>query len=160
VPGRAPFWATLRGRPGAAGRVYFADYARVPFREYEAERWAKARAAFEEGAAVAKAQGIGLALVYVPIKLRVYRNAIDVPAESLLRECRPWDELPRLFDELCAAVGTPCLDLTGPLARAAEAGAMPYARTDTHWDVEGHALAADEVARFLHDHGLLPSPAD
>ena len=43
----------------------------------------------------------------------------------------------------------PCLDLTQPFQRAARAGTEVYARTDTHWSPEGHALAAAEVAELL-----------
>ena len=149
VPNRSRWWALLPGRTGPEARIDFADYAAVPWRKYEADRWATARAAFEEGRAFARAEGISLAFVYVPIKYRVYWRLVELPPESPMETWRPWRELPRLFRDFCAAERAPCLDLTRPFQRAARAGAEVYARTDTHWSPEGHALAAAEVADLL-----------
>lgn len=158
VPNRAPYWAMLRGRSGTAGRVYFADYAQVPWTDYEVERWATARSAIEEGAAFAASRGIELVLAYVPIKYRVYEDVIEVPPESPIRRWQTWSELPELFGQLCEAISRPCLDLTDPFVAAARRGLLPYARTDTHWSAEGHALAAARVAALLADEGLLAAP--
>lgn len=149
VPNEAPWWGLLRGRSGPEARIYFADYAAVPWRPYEAERWAVARRSFEEGLAFAREEGVHLLFVYVPTKFRVYRPLVELPAGSPMRGWRSWAELPRLFRAFCADHHAPCLDLTPALQRAARTGAMVYARTDTHWSPAGHALAAAEVARLL-----------
>lgn len=91
----------------------------------------------------------------MPIKYRVYRDVIHVAADSPIRRWRAWTELPELFDELCAAISRPCLDLTDPFVEAAHRDLLPYARTDTHWSADGHDLAAAEVAALLAEAGLL-----
>lgn len=149
VPNRAPYWALLPGRSGDEARIYFADYAAVPWTAYEEGRWETTRAAFERGLALAESHGIDLVFVYVPIKYRVYRDVIEVPADSPLRTWRVWTELPARFRAFCASASATCLDLTGPLESAARRETMVYARTDTHWSAEGHALAAAELEALL-----------
>ncbi|MGH9379397.1 MAG: alginate O-acetyltransferase AlgX-related protein [Thermoanaerobaculia bacterium] len=153
IPNRAPYWALLPGRSGAAARIYFADYAAVPWTEFEAARWATTKAAFDEGLAFAATRGMDLVFVYIPIKYRVYRHVIEVPPDSPIRSWRVWTELPELFRAFCASARAPCLDLTAPFERAARRGAMVYARTDTHWSAKGHDLVAAEIEAVLRRQG-------
>ena len=133
VPNRAPYWALIRDSTGATSKIYFADYAAVPWTRFEEERWLATRAAFEQGWSLLKTRGIQLVFVYVPIKFRVYRDVIGIPPSSPLRDWRAWSELPERFRSFCTAVSATCLDLTPAFQDAAKNGVMVYARTDTHW---------------------------
>lgn len=149
IPNRAPYWALLPGKSGARARIYFADYAASRWRKFEAERWRAARGAFEEGLGFAETHGFGLVFVYIPIKYRIYRHAIEVPADSPMRTWNPWTELPELFHAFCTSARATCLDLTAPFERAVRRGTMVYARTDTHWSAQGHVLVAAELEPVL-----------
>jgi hypothetical protein len=152
VPNRAPYWANRQGEASTADRIYFADYAKVPWTDYERGRWKITRAAFEDGVALARSRGAEIAFVYAPIKFRVYRDVLEIPADSPLHGWAAWTELPVLFQEFCAENGVRCLDLTEPFARAVREGVPVFARTDTHWGPAGHDLAARELERFLAPH--------
>lgn len=156
VPNRAPYWAFLTGNRNSPERIYFADYGAIPWTEYEDERWTKAKVNFERGITFARAQGVALLLVYVPIKYRVYREAIQVPQGSPLENWDVWTALPRKFSELCASASVPCVNLTEALQRAVRQGVTVYPLTDTHWSPEGHALVAAEIERALHNLGWMP----
>jgi hypothetical protein len=149
IPNRAPYWAHRRGETSPRTRIYFADYGAVPWTDFEMERWRTARAAFEEGVALARARDVEVVFVYVPTKYRVYRDALEIPPDSPLAGWSAWTRLPRLFSEFCTSNGVRCLDLTEPFREAVLEGAAIYARTDTHWGPAGHDLAALELARLL-----------
>ncbi len=51
VPNQVPYWARLKGSGTEAPRLYFFGYGGVPWTTYEEDRWAIARAAFDEGVA-------------------------------------------------------------------------------------------------------------
>ena len=46
-----------------------------------------------------------------------------------------------------------CLDLTGPLEQSVRERRMPFAPTDTHWNPDGHAVAAAKLARLIRERG-------
>jgi len=147
-----------RGRVVAADRsereVYFADYAAVPWSDWIAGRWDRARAALAQAAALCRRQGVHLLLCYVPIKFRVYRPFVRF---ALASPCREWDvwPLPGMVEAFCRSENLPFLDLTTPLQEAIRAGGMPYASVDSHWSPEGHALVADLLAAELRRRGWL-----
>lgn len=111
---------------------------------------------FREGDHFCACSGVALLLVYVPIKYRVYREAIQVPQGSPLENWDVWTALPRKFSELCASASVPCVNLTEALQRAVRQGVTVYPLTDTHWSPEGHALVAAEIERALHNLGWMP----
>jgi hypothetical protein len=129
----------------------------VPWTEFEREQWDKARATLGEGVRFARAGGVHLLLVYVPIKFRVYRDLVAPAPGSELHEWTLWP-LPELFAELCRVEEVPCLDLTGALRRAVLEGGMPYAPADSHWSPEGHHLVARQLAGALEALGWVPAP--
>jgi hypothetical protein len=51
-----------------------------------------------------------------------------------------------------------CTDLTDSLKLAVEEGASPFPRTDTHWSVQGHSIAAAHVTNKLRQLGWLRGP--
>ncbi len=99
---------------------------------------------------------INLLLVYVPIKFRVFRDFIDIPAGSELREWTLWP-LPDFFGQFCHAEGLACLDLTELLRGYVREGGMPYAPADTHWSPEGHRLIAQRLQEMLESLGWIPA---
>jgi hypothetical protein len=149
VPNRAPYWAYRRGERGDRARVYFADYAGVPWTDYERDRWRVARGALEDGVALARAAGVEVAFVYAPIKFRVYRDVIDPAPGSPLLGWSAWDDLPVLFRQFCEDNAVRCLDLTDGFRTRVRQGVEVFARTDTHWGPAGHELAAEQVAALL-----------
>jgi hypothetical protein len=63
-------------------------------------------------------------LVYVPIKFRVYREFVQLPPHSEVREWTLWP-LPDLFTQFCAAERLACVDLMGVLRDTVREGARP-----------------------------------
>jgi hypothetical protein len=147
VPNR-PEWMPLR-REGSSKRIYFAGYAAVPWTEFEESRWEKTKQTFRDGIQVAKANGVSIILIYVPIKFRVYRDFIKIPRGSPLSHWAAWKSLPQDFMEFCRTASVPCLDLTDRLQQAVRDGVDVYAPTDTHWSSEGTAVVAAELERLL-----------
>ncbi len=148
IPNRAPYWADLRGQ-----RIYFFRYGEVPWTAFEETRWTIARAAFEEGLAFARDHEIRMVFFYVPIKYRVFRDFIAIPAGSPMEHWDVWHRLPNLFRDFCNTAAVPCVDLTESLRAAVARGHMTYPLNDTHWSPEGHAVAAAAVERVLRERG-------
>jgi hypothetical protein len=149
VPNRAPYWALLPRKDGSSKRIYFSDYAAVPWTEFEESRWEKTKQTFRDGIQVARANGASIVLIYVPIKFRVYRDFIKVPRGSPLIHWGVWKSLPQNFMEFCITASVPCEDLTGRLQQAVRDGVDVYSLNDTHWSSEGTAVVAAELERLL-----------
>ena len=137
-------------------QVYFFNYGAIPWSKYEEERWVIARAALEEAVAFATRQGIDLVFLYVPIKYRVFRDFIEIPKGSPLEGFDVWHLLPARFQDFCTAAAVPCVDLTDRLKQALARGRMPYPASDTHWNADGHAIAAAAVEEVLREREWLP----
>jgi hypothetical protein len=148
VPNRAPFWAIPLGHGRSSKQIYFVGYGAVPWTEYEEGRWERAQKSFRDGIEVARASGVEIILLYVPIKFRVYRQFITIPPHSPMRSWDVWP-LPQKFEEFCRSVSVPCVDLTDRLQQAVREGVDVYAFNDTHWSSEGHAVVAAELDRVL-----------
>jgi hypothetical protein len=149
VPNQAPYWALLLRKDGSSKRVYFFDYAAVPWTEFEESRWETTKQTFRDGIQAARANGASIVLIYVPIKFRVYRDFIKIPRGSPLSHWAAWKSLPQNFMEFCRTASVPCLDLTDPLQQAVREGVDVYALNDTHWSAEGTAVVAAELERLL-----------
>jgi len=154
LPGRVPHRGQLVAADRSEREVYFADYAAVPWSDWIAGRWDRARAALARAAAFCRRQGIHLLLCYVPIKFRVYRPFVRFALDSPCRDWEVWP-LPRMVDAFCRSEKLPFLDLTAPFQEAIRAGGMPYASVDSHWSAEGHALVADLLSAELRKRGWI-----
>jgi len=152
VPTHYPYFGTLTIGPHRGQKVLFWPEAAVPWTEFERGRWEKAQRTLREAARVTREHNVQLLLVYVPIKFRVYRDFIELPPGSALRDWIPWS-LPDLFGQFCRADGLVCLDLTDLLRDSVRTGGMPYARADSHWSPEGHQLIARRLAKALKSLG-------
>jgi hypothetical protein len=157
VPNRAPYWALLPREDGSSKRIYFFDYAAVPWTEFEESRWEKTKQTFHDGIQAARADGASIILIYVPIKFRVYRDFIKIPPGSPLSHWGAWKSLPQNFMEFCRTASVPCLDLTDRLQQAVREGVDVYAPNDTHWSSEGNGVVAAELEHLLRTPPLDPS---
>ena len=100
--------------------------------------------------------GATLAIFAVPSKLQAtpaYRSMVQEHyPEMALDFDRPHERLA----EICAGAGIPFLDLLPDFLAQTEAGAQLYHQhEDSHWNEAGHALAAERVAGWLENQGLL-----
>lgn len=93
-----------------------------------------------------RAAGGELAIVFVPSKLRVLGPLCRFPAASALKNFAfhlgPLRDHLRIWSEQSAIA---LLDLTEPMLNAAQAGRIPWFWGDTHWNSEGHAVAAEAL---------------
>ena len=158
VPNRAPYWALIPREDGSSKRIYFFDYAAVPWTEFEESRWEKTKQTFRDGIQAARANGVSIILIYVPIKFRVYRDFVKIPPGSPLSHWGTWKSLPQNFMEFCRTASVPCLDLTDRLQQAVRDGVDVYPLNDTHWSSEGTAVVAGELERLLRIHRLMSAP--
>ena len=148
VPVGAPSYGLFHGPRGPDVKLYFYKDAALRFDDYEVQRLAKARRALSEGAALLRANGIALQVVFVPSKFRVYHDRCQFPGGSPCGSWSLWD-LEARFQELCSKDGLPLLDLTGPMRAAAGRGEILYAPEDSHWNAEGHRFVAGLLATAL-----------
>jgi SGNH hydrolase-like domain, acetyltransferase AlgX len=146
IPTGIDSFGWFRSADGAANRLYFYDvYAKRIFGEFEQERLKTTKATLIQGAEIARQHGINLLVYYIPIKFRVYADLCTFPPGSPCRQWQPWD-LEVRFAAFCKEAGIHFVSLTEPMRRAASAGAVLYAPEDSHWNAEGHAFVAKEVA--------------
>jgi hypothetical protein len=66
-----------------------------------------------------------------------------------------WHLLPVRFQELCSSAAVACIDLTDRLRQALAAGRLPYWANDTHWNPDGHAIAAAAIEGVLRQRGWI-----
>jgi hypothetical protein len=154
VPSTCPHFGTVSVGPHRGQKVLFWPEAAVPWTEFERDRWDRAQDTLREAAKATRGRDVNLLLVYVPIKFRVYRDFIELPPGSELRDWALWP-LPDLFAQFCRAEGLACLDLTSLLRDSVRTGGMPYAPTDSHWSPEGHRLVARALEELLASLGWL-----
>ena len=96
-----------------------------------------------------RAAGGEFGVVFVPTKLRILGPLCRFPAGSALADLA--SHLGPLRDHLRAwseRSGVKLLDLTEPLLGAARMGRIPWFWGDTHWNAEGHAVAAEALAAW------------
>jgi hypothetical protein len=103
---------------------------------------------------------VGLVVVFVPVKYRVYGSLCTFDPKS---PCKSWrvDDLPDLLRRLVASVSSTIeyLDLTPSFRESAQASVLPYLVDDAHWSASGHDTAAEQIARLLLSRGQIP-PTD
>jgi hypothetical protein len=139
-----PAHGRYRDQTDTLRQVFFHDYAALTFTDYEHERFETTKSAFREGVALAREQGVAVALFFIPMKFRVYGELCSFDPDSPCRRWTPWD-LPSRFLTFCAEEGLHCVDLSEPMHAAAAAGRLLYAQEDSHWNPEGHAFVARQV---------------
>jgi hypothetical protein len=161
-------WRLLRenwradGAPAGPDRLTRPALTPTTFREVEARRlavclkrsssgldkqWQQALRDLEGIITACRQRGVRVAVVLIPDEFQVNPTVLDDALRTAGRSREEVDlELPqRRLAEFCRLRGVPCLDLL-PAFRAT---ADTYAPRDTHWNVRGNHLAAQEIARWL-----------
>lgn len=98
--------------------------------------------------------GAHFVFAFAPIKFRVYHDLCAFEPDS---EPARW-KLNDMNDRCAAwadARGVPFVDLTTALRRSAVRGDLLYYLDDGHWNAEGHAVVAAELAEFIERAGWL-----
>lgn len=150
IASQAPYFGFLQVPGRNREKVYFADYAAVPWSAWLEDRWSRAEATLARALAFGRENGISVLLCFVPIKFRVYGSVTDIPADNPAQTWTTWPIRDR-FAEFCDSNDAACIDLTEPFVRALARGAMPYSAVDSHWSPEGHALVALLLAAELRE---------
>jgi hypothetical protein len=154
VPSQCPHFGILAVEDHRGKTILFGPEAAFPWTDFERSRWETARKTLSEAVRSTREHNINLLLVYVPIKFRVYRDFIELPTESEVREWTLWP-LPDLFAQFCHAEGLTCLDLTELFRSSVRDGNMPYAPADSHWNPEGHKLIAQRLQEMFESVGWI-----
>ena len=140
--------------PGA--KMYFLDgFTPMSSFEGEEEAWQRTIAVLSEAFSVANNAGIQFVIVFIPNKVRVYRNVLEFPEES---EIHAWKDtgMPRRLAAALAQISPEIgyVDLTPHLVAEAQKGKLLYFLDDTHWMPEGHRVAAQAIHEFLSITGV------
>jgi hypothetical protein len=146
IPNRINTYGWFRDQRGTTHQMYFYDfYATRPLGEFERDRLQTTETTLARGAELCRANGIACTVYYVPMKFRVYGDLCTFPANSPCRTWHPWD-LEEQVRAICARVGIDYVSLTEEMRRAATSGALLYSPTDSHWNANGQAFVANQVA--------------
>ena len=95
--------------------------------------------------------GFNLVAVLIPSEIQLEPERWQTSLASLGLDPADYDPSTptRIFQELLDRHEIPTLDLGPPFVSGLSRGEELYFRLDRHWTRAGHALAADELARFL-----------
>lgn len=117
-----------------------------------------AMAAIERMTAICRRRGIPVVVVLLPEETQLDRDlqAALPLTYRIYREGRmDYLQPNRILGERLDALGVPFLDLYPAFARAAPERRL-YKPHDSHWNIAGNRLAAEEIAGFLADRELVP----
>ena len=123
----------------------------VPARLREA--WDVTEATFASMKKACHAQGIGVALLYIP----AHFQAAPAEWEKILarygHDPARYDLLKpnRLLAGICARLDIDLIDPTGAFQEEMRTGSTLYIRYDGHWNAAGHSLAARELAVWMEN---------
>lgn len=99
-----------------------------------------------------EAVGGEYALVFVPTKYRVLHNQCEFPESSLLGDPdEQLSDLPDIVRNWAVGAGIDFLDLTDTLQSRAADGVSPWFWGDTHWNIDGHAIAGEAIASWIEN---------
>ena len=148
---------TLKAAAGGPTTIYF-GLPSVKLGRHELDLLVKTQWMLAEAKSLCDSVGAKLVVVSVPLKQRVYREFCDLPADAA-PGIAELNDLPERLSECCLAVEVPCLDLAPALKKAAGQGTLTYFVDDEHWSPEGHAVVAEELARWIHENAGKDAPA-
>jgi hypothetical protein len=142
-------YSGLLRQPTGTSRVMYFWYPGRPLGRKDTNSLEKISGIIAEASNLSRAQGAHFLLAFAPTKFRVYQGLIDFPADS---EALNWtvNDLPQRLGQKVKEIGAMSyIDLTPALRQAAEAGRIVYFPDDTHWNEEGHRLAAQAIDNVL-----------
>ena len=122
------------------------------------DAWLVTRRMILEARLLAHGAGAEFAILYVPAMVQVdpgHRRRVEQEFPDL-----PFDHtrLNRALARFCAEHRIPLLDPLDAFVAANRERRLFYQIEDRHWNAEGHAVAARELAHFLDREGLIPRP--
>lgn len=145
--------------PSAAGddTMYFA-YELHGLTDQDWQNVQAALAVIAESRNRAVEAGARFLLVFAPVKFRVYHDLCRFTPET---DPARWtvNDLPERIAVWAQEHDLPFLDLTPALRMGAASGRLVYFPDDGHWNAEGHAVAAEQMAQWLRTANWLDSPA-
>jgi len=155
-------WFTSRDRYDPElvfGWPFLRDVAHPKTARLWEDAWLATRRLLLEMDRVAREAEARLALLLVPADFQVDPRAFAAVEAANPELVFDLLRINRELEAFCAQAGIPLLDPTPALAREQAAGRpVYYAIEDHHWNAAGHALAAELLAEFLDERGLLPQP--
>lgn len=137
---------TLRVPGQSHGATLYFSFPAHPLTADDQKSFAHVTRLLEQAHAACAQAGAEFVVVFVPDKFRVYRELCDVPPDATTRGWTP-NDLPDRFAAWAASTTTRFVDLTPTLTAAAGNGALLYFIDDGHWNADGQAVAAAELAR-------------
>ncbi len=157
-----------RREPSAEAKVRSAQFVRrdgtvetqyldAPEGPWPARQWEVAAATLTRAHRITRDSGATFVVVYIPRKLRVYRDYLRADASSPAHTW-PMNDLPSVLSSWCQERGLPFVDSTTALRAAAASGESVYLTDDVHWNAAGHRVAGEAVASRLLELGLLNVP--
>lgn len=104
----------------------------------------------KEAKADVESRGGVYAVVFVPMKMAVLKDACEFPGRdpAAVRELGE-SGLEEILKTECAKASIPFIDPTPVLAAAVKAGDLPFLTHDTHLNGRGHELIADVIEPFV-----------
>lgn len=137
--------------------------------------WQQTSKVLERSVELAKQNNMTPVFIYVPSKPHVVMPLIEKRLDPLqLHNFAAYkaDQLPsaeqfkqqlyenldsqeQVFMDHCRSLNWHCLSLTKELQQATAAGQQTYYTYDQHWTPEGNLIAADAIAAYLDEAGLL-----
>jgi hypothetical protein len=118
-----------------------------PVTERLEAKWRRALADLDGIVAECRSRHVPLAVVLIPDEMQVNPRVLAEAVTAARADAGAVDvELPqRRLLAFCAERGVACLDLQPALAATPDC----YAPQDTHWNVRGNRVAAEQIARWL-----------
>lgn len=138
---KEPLVATLNSPSGDSHRIYFSTKPGFNQDPRQHSGWPYIESAIEKTSATLKESQIGLIVVFLPMKFRVFSDAIESNAKL-----SPDASLAIHLSEVCRRENVPFVDLTPSLKRRADAGDLVYPPMDVHLSSLGHEIAASLIA--------------
>jgi hypothetical protein len=119
------------------------------------EMWRRTEAILAALDAEVRKDGARLLLFYVPEHSEVDEAIWEATRRKyrLGRRAPGFDKVYRRLAETASRLGIPVVAPHAALRAAEARGSSGYFRHDGHWNETGHAIAADEVARFVRERG-------
>ncbi len=102
----------------------------------------------------AKDIGCSFAVCIIPENIQVRQSLLEVyiDAHDIENGDYDWSQPQTVLRDFCSSEGIFCLDLAPSFREAEQRGEVLYfPRVSPHWTKKGHALAAEEVFRFIID---------